>query len=65
MHPVSSQIYIQLCSRCGARSHLIRISPLTDGHDARSYECRNCGQIDRYDVSPDPKLPWLPIESAL
>ena len=53
MQPMSSQMYIQLCIRCGARSHLIRIFPLTDGHDAWSYECRNCGRIDRYDVSPE------------
>jgi len=53
------------CSKCGSRAHLFRISPLDNGNNARSYECRRCGQIDCYEVATDPARFWMPIETVV
>ncbi|KPG01001.1 hypothetical protein IP86_05900 [Rhodopseudomonas sp. AAP120] len=52
------------CTVCGMRTALARISPIELVHELRTFECRGCGQVDRYAVKGGPDSYWLLLSDS-
>jgi predicted RNA-binding Zn-ribbon protein involved in translation (DUF1610 family) len=44
--PQTDAIVRPLCKTCGTKVFLIRIEPDKPGHDLRTFQCPECGQIE-------------------